>query len=84
MKFETIEDNTPQNAWTVYSVGGGALAEEGENKIESPDIYELDHLSDIQYWCEETGKSYWEYVQENEGKEIWDYLATIWAEMKTA
>lgn len=82
MKFETIEDNTPQNAWTVYSVGGGALAEEGENKIESPDIYELDHLSDIQHWCEETGKSYWEYVQENEGKEIWDYLSTIWAEMK--
>lgn len=70
--------------WKVYSVGGGALAEEGESSLETPDVYEMRNLSDIQAWCERTGKSYWEYVNESEDPDIWDYLAEVWNCMKQA
>ena len=68
--------------WTVYSIGGGALAEEGKQLVETPDIYEMTKLSEIMYWCEQTGHNYWEYVEQCEGLEIWDYLATCWEVMK--
>ena len=70
--------------WTVFSVGGGALAGEGISAIVSPDIYEMSTMSEILNWCERTGKSYWEYVQECEDNDIWDYLAEVWHTMRNA
>ena len=58
--------------WTVFSVGGGALAEEGHDRTATL------------YWCEHTGRSYWEYVEQCEGPEIWDFLAEVWETMKAA
>ena len=34
-------------------------------------------------WCDETGCSFWEYVEKYEGPEIWDYLAEVWHTMQT-
>lgn len=83
MKFEVaISDNQYVNPWVVYSVGGGALAEEGVAEDDTPDVYELDHLLDIMKWCDQRGQSYWEYVNHCEGPEIWDYLAEVWQVMK--
>lgn len=85
MKYCAIkEDGTRSDEWIVYSVGGGALAEEGESTIDSPDVYEMSHMTDILDWCEKTGKSYWEYVEDCEGPEIWDYLREVWHVMKSA
>ena len=70
--------------WTVYSVGGGALAEEGVSTNVSPDIYEMTHMTDILAWCERTGRSYWEYVQLCEEPDIWDYLHEVWKTMQEA
>lgn len=85
MKFEVrTDDDKYVDAWTVFSVGGGALVEEGKNGSDTPDIYELDHLSDIQKWCESRGMSYWEYVETCEGSDIWDYLETVWKTMSAA
>lgn len=70
--------------WTVYSVGGGALAEEGVPKIDSQHIYQMSSMSEILGWCERTGKSYWEYVQECEESDIWDYLSEVWKVMREA
>ncbi len=85
MKFEALDANgTASDAWTVFSVGGGALAEEGESKIDTPDIYDMDRLSDIKQWCEANGMSYWEYVEKCEGPEIWDYLEEVWHVMCAA
>ena len=69
--------------WTVYSVGGGALSE-GKDKdmFDSKDVYSLNSLTDIMHWCGKTGKSYWEYVQENEESDIWDYLHEVWTAMQ--
>lgn len=86
MKFEAQEGDADAyiDPRTIYSVGGGALVEEGQTRDESPDVYELDHLSDIQRWCEERGKNYWEYVEACEGPDIWDYLEEVWRTMSAA
>lgn len=85
MKFEVA---TPRGsfteAWTVFSIGGGALVEEGKVQTETPDVYDLDRLADIKKWCEQRGMSYWEYVETCEGPEIWDYLQTVWDTMCAA
>lgn len=72
------------DSWTVYSVGGGDIVEEGMTRKQGPDIYPLSNIKDIQEYCETTGKSYWEYVDENEGSGIWDYLTEVWQVMKSA
>ncbi len=85
MKYCAIDANgNRSDEWTVFSVGGGALAEEGANTIETPDVYDMDSMTDILLWCEKTGRSYWEYVEECEGQEIWDYLREVWKVMKAA
>ncbi|MEG1623067.1 MAG: L-serine ammonia-lyase, iron-sulfur-dependent, subunit alpha [Alistipes sp.] len=84
MKFEALDPaGKAVDAWTVYSIGGGALAEE-DGSNESPDIYEMTHLSDIKLWCEHTGRAYWEYVDACEAPDIWDYLAEIWKVMRAS
>ena len=85
MKFEVLcTDGPAADPWTVYSVGGGALAEEGAAAADSPEVYELDHLSDIMAWCEQRGMHYWNYVDICEGPEIWDYLDEVWTVMENA
>ena len=85
MMFEICTPRgTYTEAWTVYSVGGGASVEEGKKNPETPDIYDMDNLEDIKKWCEEHGMSYWEYVEKCEGPEIWDYLEEVWKVMTAA
>jgi L-serine dehydratase len=71
--------------WTVYSIGGGALAENKEFiKAETPEVYDMHSMTEILNWCETTGRSYWEYVKQCENSDIWDYLAEVWETMKEA
>ncbi|GHS88590.1 L-serine dehydratase [Bacteroidia bacterium] len=88
MKFTAYVDgkSDPIDTWTVYSIGGGTLANEefNEQKASSVKLYEMETLSEIKHWCLETGYSYWEYVEQCEGKEIWDYLAEVWEVMQDA
>lgn len=68
--------------WTVYSIGGGQLAEEGDRKGDTPEVYDMNSLSEILEWCKKTGCTFWEYVEKCEGPEIWDFLAQVWEVMK--
>jgi L-serine dehydratase len=69
--------------WTVYSVGGGALEEEGKGSS-TPDVYELTTMNEILDWCRTNGTNLWEYVDKCEGPEIWDYLREVWHVMIAA
>lgn len=70
--------------WTVYSIGGGDLAEEGQQS-EQPEIYPLSKMTDILNWCEQRGRTYWEYVYEYEDQhEIEAHMMEVWQVMKTA
>lgn len=68
--------------WTIYSIGGGDILEEGQKREKSRSIYPLSTIKEIQKWCEESGRSYWEYVDMYEDCSIWDYLGEVWEVMK--
>jgi L-serine dehydratase len=83
MKFRALNsDGDEKDSWTIYSVGGGALAEEGDSQNEMADVYEYDSMDKILEWCRKNGRTYWEYVEKAEGKEIWNYLAEVWKTMR--
>jgi L-serine dehydratase len=63
-------------SWRAYSVGGGALAEEGK-KQETNCTYPLGNMTGIMRLCTQSGKTFWEYVEESEGEPIWDFLAEV-------
>ena len=81
MQFEGLKGDEVVDSWTIYSVGGGALANEA-SRLETPrSIYPLSTISEIKEWCYHEGKTFWEYVSDCEGPEIWDYLDTVWETM---
>ena len=83
MKFEGIVNGEIANSWTVYSIGGGALSDGVNSKAEKKEsIYPMNKVTDIKNWCDENGRTYWEYVEKCEGKEIWDYLREVWDVMR--
>lgn len=72
--------------WTVYSIGGGALSDgnDGHDELGAADVYDLNTMEEIQKWCYDNGRSYWEYVEMCEGKDIWNFLSVVWQTMKQA
>lgn len=83
MTFKAFDNNGELlKEWTVFSIGGGDLAEEGQPDDKREEVYSMSTIAEIQAWCEKTGKTYWEYVDECEGPDIWNYLAKVWKVMK--
>ena len=69
--------------WTVYSIGGGNLAEEGKAKFQKK-VYDMSTIKSILEWSDSTGKSFWEYVNDCEGEAIWQHLKQVWEAMKAS
>ena len=87
MKFAVLQaDGTLSDPWTVYSIGGGALSEgPSTTTIASPaPLYDLNTMEDIIAWCQQSGRTFWEYVERCEGPAIWDYLREVWQVMQEA
>ena len=81
-------DGSEYDRWTYYSIGGGDIVCV-DNPIvttEEGALYDMTTMTDILNWCNRTGKSYWEYVEEREGKdsELWQHLELVWKVMKEA
>ncbi|HBF4442597.1 TPA: L-serine ammonia-lyase [Clostridioides difficile] len=78
MKFEALDkDKNVTAEWTVYSVGGGTISEEGQRNSKSNSIYHLDTMDEIVKWCKENNKTLVDFVLECEPKDIKDYIKTI-------
>ena len=85
MTFKAFDANgTETDSWTAYSIGGGDIVEEGQERRPVQQLYHKTRIKDILNWCTETGHSYWEYVDMCEGEDIWDYLREVWHVMKAA
>lgn len=85
MTFSAFDDEGHEvDSWTVYSVGGGALSESGNARwlTDTQDVYKKNTLKEILTWCDNHGRSYWEYVDECEESDIWDYLMEVWKAMQ--
>lgn len=70
--------------FTVYSIGGGVLANESFNEQITNPVYKMSRIGEMMNVLQKHGMSYWEYVEHCEGTEIWDYLAEVWKVMKQA
>lgn len=78
MKFMSLDKNgNILKEWLVFSVGGGTIMEEGQQRHGASKVYPLGTMSDIMEWCEKNKKELWEYVVENEGEGIWFFLDQI-------
>jgi len=67
-----------------FSVGGGEVIADGEERAEHEDIYPLNSFSEIAEYCDEHEMRLWQYVEMIEGEEIWDYLSEVWTVMQGA
>lgn len=83
MKFEAIVKGKSVKEWTIYSIGGGDLSD-GTDKTAKQSLYDKTTMEDILDWCQQTGKTFWEYVEDTEGKDIYDFLSTVWKTMEAA
>lgn len=81
MLFEALDNNKVVDTWTVYSIGGGDLRDES-GILNDRIVYKHKTLSDILEYCNNNGKTFWEYVEDCEGPEIWDFLKDVWGIMK--
>ena len=82
MLFEALRDGAVTDSWQIFSIGGGALANEQTRTAEPQRIYPLTTIAEIKQWCYDEGKTYWEYVDACEGQEIWSFLNEIWESMR--
>ena len=89
MKIASINsEGDLYDKWTYYSIGGGDIIcmehpLEGEA---NDDIYEKTTLTEILKWCNDTGKNFWEYVDETEGRNsgVWEHMELVWKVMQEA
>jgi len=82
MKLEALDE--PGNTiaeWTTYSIGGGDISDSGKRDA-SASIYQLTKMADVLKWCEENGRTIWEFVDMHESPAIWDHLAEVWKVMQ--
>ena len=85
MTFKALDaDGNVLEQRTWFSVGGGDIVLDGEERSAGVKVYDMTTIESILQWCARTGKSYWEYVDECEGPAIWDYLHEVWTVMKEA
>ena len=68
--------------WTIYSVGGGTIAEEGMRNAGGNDTYPHSTMEEIIAWCKENHKNFVDYVKTYDDEYIMDFLVTIKDAMK--
>lgn len=84
MKFAAMDENKNiLDQWTVFSIGGGEIADEKE-KDHSRSLYPHATLQQIMEHCRKEGITFWEYVEKSEGTGIWDYVTEVWQVMQDA
>ena len=82
MKFEALNAiNEVIGEWTTFSVGGGDIADENST-MNIFHVYQMSTMNEILKWCEENGRTFWQYVELCEGPGIWKHLAAVWITMK--
>ena len=84
LEFEALDNGKVLEKWRVYSIGGGALMEEGEANSMDENVYNLHTMEDILHWCEAREKNMWEFVQTCDLPDTFDYLEMVWAVMKAS
>ncbi len=84
MKFEGLDKaGNIRSEWTTYSIGGGDISDTGK-RDPSDRIYSMKTMKDILEWCEQNGRTFWEFVEDHEPPDFWDHLSEVWKVMQEA
>jgi L-serine dehydratase len=82
IKFEAFDAlGEKVDEWITFSIGGGDLSDTGR-RTDKEVIYPHSRMSSILEWCQNHGRTFWEYVDKHESPQIWDYLAEVWKVMR--
>ncbi len=90
MKIASVNsDGDLYDKWTYYSIGGGdiiCMEHPIEDNTDGGTIYDMTTLTEIMKWCNASGKTYWEYVEECEKNTygFWEHLELVWKVMQEA
>jgi L-serine dehydratase len=86
MTFEALNPaGEPETSWTVFSIGGGALAQADSDTAEHPSIYSQNSMQAVLNWAKDNGQPMWQLVEACEPRGfIGEYLADIWEKMQVA
>jgi len=82
MRFEALDaKGSVLDSWEVYSPGGGAIT---DFSTVSPlrEVYPQKSMSEILRSCTQSGKTFWEYVEDHESPDDLTYLRQVWQMMK--
>lgn len=83
MRFVARRGGAAVEEWTVFSIGGGELREEGQT-AETVEVYPQNNLAEMLDWALREGRPLWQLADELEGLELRGYLAFIWQKMQEA
>ena len=84
MLFEGLDKaGNVRESLTTYSIGGGDISDTGK-RDRSSQIYELTTMASILEWCQDRGRTLWEFVELHETPAIWDHLSQVWKVMQEA
>jgi len=83
MRLEALDERGKVlDAWLVFSVGGGALADEAGPVDALPErCYPVRNIGEALAWCEEHRQPLWALVAAHEA-DVFDHLAVVWRTMK--
>lgn len=75
MKFFAYDkDDNIIDEWLVFSVGGGEIKEENQDRENKDrEVYKYQYMNDILAYCEEKNISFYDYIIESEGEDIYNY-----------
>ncbi|MBR1799210.1 MAG: L-serine ammonia-lyase, iron-sulfur-dependent, subunit alpha [Bacteroidales bacterium] len=87
MLFEALDEHgNVVDQWTIYSIGGGYLAnEQGTLPIgigPEGEVYPHHTMNEILEYIGSEGYSFWEYVEHFEDETLWPYLESMWQQMQ--
>ncbi|MGL4722461.1 MAG: L-serine ammonia-lyase, iron-sulfur-dependent, subunit alpha [Desulfovibrionaceae bacterium] len=78
--FLTKKDKKAKYSSLYYSVGGGAIIEEGD-PARPRHAYPHEFMRDILTECRNDSLDFVQYIERYEGTEVWDFLQEIWTVM---
>lgn len=81
MRFEALNESlTVSDTWEVYSPGGGVISDNAKSIVQKQ-VYPHQTMTQILRECTQSGKSFWEYVQDFEDEFLPSYLQEVWTVM---
>ena len=85
LEFEALDaSGGVLQAWTVFSTGGGSLADDkGPVGEADPARHPCANISEALQHCEDEQLTYWQFVERHENA-VWRRLEEVWAAMKAS